>query len=64
MHNELDDCSRHLLKLLEAADPDIERLLVDEAQHLASTVELAVRVVWEFVRGVEQLKARGGGDEA
>ena len=40
MHNELDDCSRHLLKLLETADPDIERLLVDEAARQASTLEL------------------------
>jgi glycine hydroxymethyltransferase len=40
MHNELDDCSRHLLKILEAADPDLERLLVDEAARQASTLEL------------------------
>ena len=40
MHNELDDCSRHLLKILEAADPELERLLVDEAARQASTLEL------------------------
>ena len=40
MHNELDDCSRHLLKILEAADPDLERLLVDEAARQATTLEL------------------------
>ena len=34
MHNELDDCSRHLLKLLETADPDIERRTFPNLRHL------------------------------
>ena len=40
MNNYLDDNSVHLLKLLEQADPDIERHMAAEAVRQATTLEL------------------------